>query len=209
MSNSLMVFAAAAMLTVASPGPTSLLALNNGTRWGLSAAIPGIAGAVMSDLVLIASVALGLGTLVGSSPWALELLRWCGVCYLALLGVQMIRSSFRFTSGNQGPAVTAPDSSRSVFLRSFTVAVSNPKGYLFFLALLPMFIDVKANALPQYLLLAATFASIDALVLLAYASAGAFGIAHFTKAQASPWLDRCSGVALLGMSIGLAVWTRN
>ena len=209
MSNSLMVFAAAAMLTVASPGPTSLLALNNGTRWGLSAAIPGIAGAVMSDLVLIASVALGLGTLVGRNPWALELLRWCGVAYLALLGAQMVLSSFRFTGGIKGMVVTAPDRGRSVFLRSFTVAVSNPKGYLFFLALLPMFMDVKANALPQYLLLAATFASIDALVLLAYASAGAFGVARLSKAHASPWLDRCSGVALLGMSIGLAVWTRN
>lgn len=208
-SNSLVVFAAAATLTVASPGPTSLLALNNGARWGLPAAMPGIAGAVMSDLVLIASVALGLGTLVGSNPWVLELLRWCGVSYLALLGVQMVRSSFRFTGGINGMAVTAPGSGRSVFLRSFTVAVSNPKGYLFFLALLPMFMDVKANALPQYLLLAVTFASIDALVLLAYASAGAFGIAHFAKTQASPLLDRCSGVALLGMSMGLAVWTRN
>lgn len=48
-------------------------------------------------------------------------------------------------------ALTAPGSGRSVFLRSFTVAVSNPKGYIFFLALLPMFMDVKANALPQYL----------------------------------------------------------
>lgn len=163
----------------------------------------------MSDLVLIGSVALGLGTLVGSNPWALELLQWCGVSYLALLGLQMVRSSFRFTSSIKGMAVTAPDSGRRVFLRSFTVAVSNPKGYLFFLALLPMFMDVKANALPQYFLLAATFASIDALVLLTYASAGAFGVARLTKSQASPWLDRCSGVALLAMSIGLAVWTRN
>ena len=60
MNTHLGLFAAAALITVASPGPTSLLALNNGARWGLRAALPGIAGAALSDVVLIGAVALGL-----------------------------------------------------------------------------------------------------------------------------------------------------
>lgn len=208
MNGSLMVFAAAALLTVASPGPTSLLALNNGARWGLPAALPGIAGAVLSDLVLIASVALGLGSLIGTTPWALELLRWCGVGYLAWLGARMVQASFRAAPGGAGMPAAPPQGGRRVFLRSFTVAVSNPKGYLFFLALLPAFMDPRHSALPQYLALAVTFAAIDALVLLVYASAGAFGVARLTHAQASPWLDRGSGIALVAMAVGLAFWAR-
>lgn len=208
MSDSLLVFAAAAVVTVASPGPTSLLALNNGARWGLAAATPGIAGAVLSDLVLIAAVALGLGALVAASPWALELLRWCGAGYLAWLGMQMLRASSRFHRSADGDRASAPEAGRRVFLRSFTVAVSNPKGYLFFLALLPAFMDPAQSALPQYSLLAITFAAIDAVVLLAYAGAGAWGVARLTRAGRSPWLDRASGIALLCMAAGLAFWSR-
>lgn len=207
MSSAWLVFAAAAVVTVASPGPTSLLALNNGARWGLAAAVPGIAGAVMSDLVLIAAVALGLGALVTGTPWILELLRWCGVAYLAGLGLQMVRASFRALAPAAAGQPLSAEGGRRLFLRSFTVAVSNPKGYLFFLALLPAFMDAERSALPQYLLLAVTFASIDALVLLAYAGAGAYGVARITRSPSSAWLDRGSGTALLCMSVGLAFWT--
>ncbi|MBL8326326.1 MAG: hypothetical protein JNJ89_15350 [Rubrivivax sp.] len=42
------LFALAALVTVATPGPTVLLALSNGSRHGLSGAAPGIAGALLS-----------------------------------------------------------------------------------------------------------------------------------------------------------------
>ena len=61
MNSPLALFAAVALMTVASPGPTSLLALNNGARHGLRGALPGVVGAALSDLTLITAVALGLG----------------------------------------------------------------------------------------------------------------------------------------------------
>lgn len=210
MNDSLALFAAAAFVTVASPGPTSLLALNNGARWGLRAALPGIAGAALSDLVLIAAVALGLGALVATTPWLLEALRWAGAGFLAWLGLQLLRSPGSPQDG--APPATPPPAARParVLLRSFSVAVSNPKGYLFFLALLPAFIQPQAPALAQYLGLAITFAVIDAAVLLVYASAGALGAARLSRsAQGARWLDRISGLALIGMAAALALWQRS
>jgi threonine/homoserine/homoserine lactone efflux protein len=172
MNSSLSLFAAAAFVTVASPGPTSLLALSNGARWGLRAALPGIAGAALSDLVLIAAVGLGLGALVAATPWALEGLRWAGVACLAWLGLQLLRSGAPSQSGPASATSLPASRPARVLLRSFSVAISNPKGYLFFLALLPAFIQPQSPALGQYLGLAVTFAAIDAAVLLAYASAG-------------------------------------
>lgn len=211
MSHTLAVFAAAAFVTVASPGPTSLLALNNGARWGVRAALPGIAGAVLSDLVLISTVALGLGAVVAATPWSLEALRWAGVACLAWLGLQLLRSPAA-PAASAAPGVAPPRAARParVLLRSFSVAVSNPKGYLFFLALLPAFIDPQAPALVQYLGLALTFAAIDAAVLLAYASTGALGAARLGQtARGARRLDIISGVLLLGMAAGLALWRRN
>ena len=59
MSFTLLTFVLAALLTIAMPGPTSLLAFSNGARHGLRDAGFGIAGAVLSDLVLIAAVSAG------------------------------------------------------------------------------------------------------------------------------------------------------
>lgn len=206
MNTSMTVFALAALATVASPGPTSLLALNNGARWGLRAALPGIAGAALSDLVLIAAVALGLGGVVAAAPWALQVLRWAGVAYLAWLGWQLLRHPAANLPGIQPPS--APPAARPlrILSRSFLVAVSNPKAYLFFLALLPAFIDPQAPALAQYPVLAITFAAIDAAVLLCYAAVGSLGIARLGKALTTAWFDRISGTALLCMSLGLAFW---
>jgi threonine/homoserine/homoserine lactone efflux protein len=205
--HSLAVFAAAAFVTVASPGPTSLLALNNGARWGVRAALPGIAGAALSDLVLIAAVALGLGALLAATPWALEALRWAGAGILGWLGWQMMRSAARRlpVAAAAAPPLNALPS--RVMLRSFGVAVSNPKGYLFFLALLPAFVQPQRPAIGQYVYLALTFAAIDAAVLLCYAAAGALGTARFGHYLGfSRRLDLFSGLALFSMAVALGLW---
>lgn len=57
----LLAFAVVAIIGIATPGPTVLLALANGSRFGIHRAMIGMAGAVLSDFVLIGVVALGLG----------------------------------------------------------------------------------------------------------------------------------------------------
>ncbi|NTZ88039.1 hypothetical protein FCJ61_34890 [Burkholderia metallica] len=60
----LLIFAAVAFVGIATPGPTVLLALTNGSRYGVRRAAYGFAGAMLSDFVLIVAVALGLGALL-------------------------------------------------------------------------------------------------------------------------------------------------
>lgn len=212
MNDSMLLFSTLALVTVATPGPTTLLALNHGARHGVGAALPGVAGAVLSDAVLIAAVAAGLGGLLASSATAFELLRWTGVAYLAWLGWRLLRSPDTPMASGQAHATAAPPAHRerpaAVFRRSFTVAVTNPKGYLFFSALLPSFIDPGAPQLPQYALLAAVFAGIDGAVLLAFALAGAGGARRFGSPRALRHLDRASGLALLVLAGGMALWRR-
>ena len=78
------------MLAAATPGPTVLLALSNGSRWGLRAALPGMAGAVLSDAVLIAAVGLGAGALIAQSAFGFAVIKWAGVAYLAWLGLRLL-----------------------------------------------------------------------------------------------------------------------
>ena len=105
-------------------------------------------------------------------------------------------------------AGTYQASGRAIFLRSFLVAVTNPKGYLFFSAFLPQFVIPTEPQLPQYAALAVTFAAIDFTVMLAYAAAGAQAI-RFLRAKGVLWMERLCGGALLALAGGLALYRRH
>ena len=82
---SLATFTLSAFIGIATPGPTVLLALANGSRLGVRRASFGMMGAVLADFVLIGSVAVGLGALLAASEFWFVVLKWVGVGYLAFL----------------------------------------------------------------------------------------------------------------------------
>ncbi len=202
----LLLFCAVALVAIATPGPTVLLALANGSRYGVRRALPGMLGAVLSDFVLVGAVALGLGALLAASEFWFAVLKWVGAVYLAWLGVRLLRSK----GGFDLPAESLKDpqhSSRSIFTKSFLVAVTNPKGYLFCSALLPQFIDPAAAQAPQYTTISIVFAALDFSVMLGYAFIGARAI-RLLKASAVRWIDRACGGALLALAGSLAFYRR-
>lgn len=202
----LLAFAAVAFIGIATPGPTVLLALTNGSRYGLRRALPGMFGAVISDFVLIGAVALGLGALLAASEFWFSVVKWLGAAYLAFIGIQMLRSTGSLGNAlNEAPADVGKP--RAIFAKSFLVAVTNPKGYLFFSAFLPQFIDPAAPQAQQYLLLAMVFAAIDFLVMLGYAVLGSQAI-RLLKQSGTRWLDRICGGALLALAGSLAFYRR-
>jgi threonine/homoserine/homoserine lactone efflux protein len=207
MTDTLLIFAAVAFIGIATPGPTVLLALSNGSRLGVKASLPGMVGAVLSDFVLIAAVALGLGALLAASEFWFLVVKWVGVAYLAYLGVRMLRSTGTLELPD-GEESTERPTRRAIFLRSFLVAATNPKGYLFFSAFLPQFINPTEPQWPQYAALAATFAAIDFMVMLGYAAAGAQAI-RALRANGVLWLDRICGGALLALAGSLAFYRRS
>jgi threonine/homoserine/homoserine lactone efflux protein len=108
----------------------------------------------------------------------------------------------------QDASSSRPSTNQSVFLRSFLVAVTNPKGYLFFSAFLPQFISAGEPQVPQYAVLAVVFAGIDFAVMFTYAAAGAKAI-RLLKAKGVLWLDRACGGALLVLAGSLALYRKN
>jgi len=206
-TTTLLLFSLVALVAIATPGPTVLLALANGSRYGLRRSVPGMLGAVLSDFVLVGAVALGLGALLAASEFWFSVLKWVGAIYLAWLGLRMLRSQGSFdvpagVAANQGQA-----GAWSIFMKSFLVAVTNPKGYLFCSALLPQFIDPFAAQAPQYISIGIVFAGLDFLVMFGYAFTGAKAV-RLLKASATRWLDRACGGALLALAGSLAFYRR-
>jgi threonine/homoserine/homoserine lactone efflux protein len=205
-TTTLLLFSVVALVAIATPGPTVLLALANGSHYGVRRSVPGMLGAVLSDFVLVGAVALGLGALLAASEFWFSVLKWVGAIYLGWLGIRMLRSRGGFELPADGTA-KAQHGSRAIFMKSFLVAVTNPKGYLFCSALLPQFIDPAAAQTPQYITIAIVFASLDFSVMLAYSFVGARAI-RLLKASATKWLDRACGGALLALAGSLAFYRR-
>jgi threonine/homoserine/homoserine lactone efflux protein len=208
MNQTLLIFALVAFIGIVTPGPTVLLALTNGSRYGVRASMAGLFGAVLSDFVLVSAVAAGLGALLAASEFWFSVVKWVGVVYLSYLGIRLLRSKGTLAIPSEAEAKVDQISARAIFLRSFLVAVTNPKGYLFFSAFLPQFVSPSEPQLPQYAALAVTFAAIDFAVMLVYASAGAQAI-RLLRARGVLWLDRLCGGALLALAGSLAFYRRN
>lgn len=200
-------FAVVAFIGIATPGPTVLLALTNGSQFGMRRACFGMLGAMVSDFFLIGTVALGLGALLAASEFWFSVIKWLGVGYLAFLGIMLLRSKGALGEPIGAASAGAGRSPRSIFFKSFLVAVTNPKGYLFFSAFLPQFVSPSEPQIGQYLTLALVFAGIDVAVMFGYALLGSRAV-RMLKDSGARWLDRLCGGALLVLAASLAFYRR-
>lgn len=173
-----LLYLAAAMGLSASPGPNGLLALTHGALHGRRKTMNTILGGALGFVAVIALSMFGIGALLQSSLAWLTVLKWVGALYLIYLGVQVWRSAPINLEPSQSPART---SSLAMFRQGALSAVTNPKAVLFFTAFLPQFIDPHRSLVPQFLVMAGTFATIEIITEYVLAS---------TAHRLRPWLRR-------------------
>ncbi|NTV15788.1 MAG: LysE family translocator [Desulfobulbaceae bacterium] len=202
--STVLLYAISCLAVTITPGPTMLLALTNGSsrRWRVAGM--GILGAALSDLLLIGAVAVGLGALLAASEAIFSLVKWVGVLYLAWLAIQLWRTQ---PDGLPVSSGAASLSASRAFVRSLLVALSNPKGLLFFSAFLPQFINTAKPQAPQYLLLALLTAAMDIVVMAVYATGGAQA-ARLLTSRGLRRLNRACASVLLSLAAFLALYRR-
>lgn len=203
-SATLLLYTSSCFIGALIPGPTSLLAMANGSSRSTRKVAVGMAGAAPSDVLVIAAVGLGLGAMLLASQDLFLALKWIGVCYLAWLGAQLWRSN------PQGLSASKADTSAGtgeVFWRSFSVAMTNPKVLLFFTAFLPQFIDPSEPTLPQYAVLALISAGVDVAVMALYAAGGVQAAKILTETGMRR-LNKCCGAAMVSLAGFLALYRK-
>jgi threonine/homoserine/homoserine lactone efflux protein len=166
----LALFAVTVFVLNATPGVDLMLTLattlKRGARGGLLVATGICAGCIVHTL----AAAFGLAALMAASAAAFDAIKWLGAAYLLWLAFGMLRAARRADAG--APPQRAPASAPQVFLQGFLTNVLNPKVALFFLALLPQFIDAAApDKTRSFLLLGAWLVAQSWLFLAAFALA--------------------------------------
>ena len=169
----------AAMIIILAPGPSVLFTIARAIAWGRKVAVFTVAGNVTGAFVLSSLVAFGLGPILSRSDLAYSAVQWGGGSYLVYLGIVAIRARKIAAADmkNQGSAIpTFWSSARD----GFWVGALNPKGLVFYAAVLPQFVDIdRGNVTGQLLFLGALFS------ILAFISDGSWGLLAGT---ARAWL---------------------
>ena len=161
-----LTFFAASWAISISPGPGAIASMSAGLNHGFKYGYVTIFGLVLGIWTQLAIVGVGLGALMATSNTAFVVVKWLGVGYLVWLGIQQWRAPAR-------PMVAASDSGevvtqRSLILKAWMINVVNPKGTVFLLAVVPQFISTAQPLLPQYLIIGATLAFTDMVVMAGY-----------------------------------------
>ncbi len=191
------VLATAVLMLI--PGPNVALIVANslafGARWGVLTVL----ATSTASMLQLALVAFGMAELVGHLGQWFDWIRWAGVAYLIMLGIQQWRAVPADLAGVR----PQPRSLGRIFGRAAAVSLTNPKTLLFYGAFFPQFITQDAPPGPQLLVLAVLYLLIAVVIDCLWAlTAARLRSVLGTRARLR---NRASGAVLIGAGLGLAL----
>ncbi|MGH8571614.1 MAG: LysE family translocator, partial [Gammaproteobacteria bacterium] len=150
-----LAFLVAATVLMLTPGAAVMYVLARSADQGRRAGLASVAGICLGDLVWVVAVVVGLAGVLAVSPIAFNIVKYLGVGYLVYLGVRRLRQP---AEALQDDASSRTIPTRQLVREGALVSVLNPKDAIFFLALLPQFVDRARGMVPlQLLVLGLTF----------------------------------------------------
>lgn len=203
----LALFAAAWAISI-SPGAGAVAAMNAGLLHGFRRGYVMTLGLILGIMTQLLLVALGLGAVVATSNTAFELVKWFGAGYLVWLGVQQWRTPLTAVP-QQVVATPSPTSARSLIAKGWLINVSNPKGTVFLLAVVPQFVDPGRPLSAQYAIIGATLAFTDLVVMAAYTALAARVLAALKSPRHVKCLNRAFGVLFVLAGLSLSLFKRS
>ncbi len=201
-----LVWASFAMISAANiltPGPAILNTIRRATQLGLRRTLPTIMGNTLGLVVAGSFCAGGVAAFVLASEFLWTLFRWMGVAYLAWLGLKLIIQREEIDLGEDGAEVPSVPS-KLLFLEAFTLAATNPKAILFFVAIFPQVMDASRPIWLQSTIMIATFCTISIGSLLSYSTLAALLRQRFITQKRYRIFRLCSGFLLLTFAGKLA-----
>ncbi|TJZ57056.1 LysE family translocator [Streptomyces piniterrae] len=145
---SILAFAAMSLLVIVVPGPSVLFVIGRALAHGRRTALATVLGNLVGSYLLVIAVAWGLGALVESSAAVFMGVKLAGAAYLVYLGVQAFRHRKKMRAADLEAPVAERRGDLRTILDGIFVGVTNPKGVVFFAAVLPQFVNHSAGHVP-------------------------------------------------------------
>ena len=139
---SIFEFLIASLLIELTPGPNMAYLAAVGLRQGRRAGYFAVVGIGLGHVVVGVITSIGLSQLIIQVPSLYTALRWSGVVYLCYLAWEAWQNA-----DDQGGDVA--QSGRDYMVKGFVTNILNPKLYIFYISVLPTFVDLKSNIATQ------------------------------------------------------------
>lgn len=199
---SLLAFTAAMFVLAVSPGPGVAAVVGRSLQAGVAQAMMVTLGLILGDILYMTAAVAGWAAVAARLGAVFSLVRLAAAGYLMYLGYKTWRSA-------QTPISLASESAASSagsFSLGLAVTLGNPKAILFYLGLMPTFLDLQVLTLVDVLEIACVIAAVSLVVLGAYATLAARGSARLTAHPAiARRLRQAAGSLLFGAGAVVAL----
>jgi homoserine/homoserine lactone efflux protein len=199
-----LAYCVAAWVIALSPGSGAVLSMSHGLSYGVRHTTPTIVGLQIGLAVVLLVAGAGIGAVLLASATAFTVVKVVGAVYLLWLGWRQWRAPLAAAADRLDVNAAAPMLSvRQRVLRGALTNMTNPKGIVFMVAVLPQFIDPARPLWLQLLVLLLTTVTVDMVVMHGYAwlAASLQGLLRSVRAQRAQ--NRVFGGVLMAMGASL------
>ena len=178
-----------------SPGPAVMLVIAYGLAQGARRSVWASLGILSANGLYFALSATSLGALLVASEAFFQAVRWAGAAYLVYLGLAALL-------GQPSPITVSRSAARgaspgAIYLSGLTLQLANPKTLVFFIAILPQFVDPRLPIGAQMVWLAAGSVIPEFFILAGYGFAASRAARLAADPRFARLTDRVAGLLVL------------
>lgn len=199
----LIVFVSTFFFVSITPGMCMTLAMSLGISISLKKTFFMMIGELIGVGIVASASVIGVAGIMLHHPTFFLIFKYLGGAYLAYLGINMWRNKGKVVFGNC--LNNTKISRKSLILQGFITAIANPKGWDFFIALFPPFINQTKPLLPQISILLIIILLLEFLCLILYASGGNTLRVFLQKKDNVKLLNKFAGTLMLCVGLWLAL----
>lgn len=203
-TSNLAAFSLAAVILIAVPGPSVSFVVGRSLALGWKGGVLSVLGNAAGQLLQVAAVALGVGAVVAQSVVLFTAVKLAGAPYLIYLGIKTIRQRRNHQLPQPRPASSPP---LRLMAEGLMVGVTNPKSVVFFVAVLPQFVDYPSGAIPfQLAMLGAVFLLIALVLDSIWAIAAGWAREWFARSPGRiSAMEATGGALMIGLGSTVAL----
>lgn len=184
------------------PGMCMTLSMTLGMTIGVRKTLWMMVGELVGVGTVVVLSMIGVAAVLIKYPALFTAFKWGGGLYLAYLGFEMWRSRGRLAI-QETNAVNKAVSASSLIAQGFITAIANPKGWAFFIALLPPFVDKSLPLVPQLSVFLMIILTLEFICLVLYALGGQ-SLSHLLRKRENVRLmNRIAGTLMIGVGVWL------
>lgn len=195
------------VLVSLTPGMCMTLSMSLGMTIGVRRTFWMMAGELIGVGLVAVMAVVGVAAIMLSAPMVFTLFKWAGGLYLMWLGVELWRSRGKLAIPETGASANVLARPLQLAAQGFFTAVANPKGWAFFMVLLPPFLDGSRPLAPQLSILVAAILVIELLSLILYAAGGKTLSKLLSNGRNVRLINRLAGTLMMGVGVWLALGT--